>query len=368
MHKSGFIGSKLRLARLFHGYTQADLGGLLSASRQYIHQLESGIKNKPADDMLDAMLDVLEVNESFFYTSVFNQVEVEQCHFRKQKSSLVSTTNQVISHGTLLAQFINCLDDYLSLPPVDYPQVCVSNSDDIEDAASECRRYWNLSENLPISNVTRVIENAGTVVTSIQGVSERIDAFSIDRIRPIIIRSNIKNSPTRIRFDLAHELGHLVMHQGIQTGDDRTEKQAHRFAGAFLFPKANFINEFPKNKRLDWTAIFNLKRKWNISVQAIIMRARDLDLINSVQFRTANAFISKNGYRKNEPYESKVSEQPELLQISLDKLSECLEANIESIAASMGVNVRFISKLLDIDVSQYVISDIENIVDIRNFR
>ena len=53
-------------------------------------------------------------------------------------------------------------------------------------------------------------------------------------------------------FNLAYELGYLVMHQGIehQPGTKSVEAQAHRFGGAFLGPARILGTELPGD--LNW--------------------------------------------------------------------------------------------------------------------
>ena len=94
------------------------------------------------------------------------------------------------------------------------------------------RDYWELGRG-PIENVTRLAENIGVVVTSFKSISKEIDALSLVTKRPIIVRSEAKESVCRQRFDISHEIGHFVLHQGIQTGDRLTESEANLFASAF---------------------------------------------------------------------------------------------------------------------------------------
>lgn len=63
-----------------------------------------------------------------------------------------------------------------------------------------------------------MVENQGAIVTTFDGVSDKVDALSINRKYPIIIRNTAKESVCRMRFDIAHECGHLIMHDGIETG------------------------------------------------------------------------------------------------------------------------------------------------------
>lgn len=95
------------------------------------------------------------------------------------------------------------------------------------------RLRWNLSADAPIDNMVNVLENQGAIVTCFDGVSDKVDALSVNRKYPIIIRNTAKESVCRMRFDLAHECGHLVMHDGIETGCKQTEREADAFASAF---------------------------------------------------------------------------------------------------------------------------------------
>jgi len=175
----------------------------------------------------------------------------------------------------------------------------------------------------PIKNMMRVVENAGAVVSFFGGVSERVDALSIDCARPMIIRSEAKPAACRLRFDLGHEAGHLIMHRGLQTGDKVTEDQANRFASAFLLPRASFVHEFPRGRFLDWAAIYELKLRWKVSAAAIVRRAYDLRMISADQYRTGYIHLSKTGQKKAERYDDVIEpEAPELLP----KAVEALEA------------------------------------------
>jgi Zn-dependent peptidase ImmA (M78 family)/transcriptional regulator with XRE-family HTH domain len=361
-------GEKLRLSRLYAGLTLAQLGDRVGASRQYIHQLEAGNKISASYEMIEALADALEVYPAFLVLPLENDVKEEQCHFRSLKSTLVSTQQQVIAHGTLFDQLIVYLENRLSLPKVDFPQLDVKNTEDIEHAAQHCREHWQLTRDQPITNMIRVVENAGAVVTMFDGIPSTVDAFSIDRARPIIIRSTFKQSPSRLRFDIAHECGHLVMHRGIQTGDNDSENEANRFASAFLLPRDEFIKQFPKRQRLDWIALFNMKKYWKVSVQAIIRRAFDLGLINSAQYKTACAFINKNGYKKNEPYEPKEHEKPELAELSLNLLREHLGVRLSDLAAHMGLKPIALAKLIGVPIEDLPPLNNDKVIDINRYR
>ncbi|WP_244581677.1 hypothetical protein [Escherichia coli] len=72
--------------------------------------------------------------------------------------------------------------------------------------------------------MVNVVENQGAIVTCFDGVSEKVDALSVNRKLPTIIRNIAKESACRMHFDLAHECGHLIMYDGIETGCKKTDR------------------------------------------------------------------------------------------------------------------------------------------------
>ncbi|HJN26148.1 MAG TPA: XRE family transcriptional regulator [Rhodospirillales bacterium] len=332
-----FQGERLRIARLFKGISQADLARVVETSRQYIHQIEIGAKS-PSQDVLAALAEVLSVSSLFFYDPVLNAVKLEQCHFRKLRTSPAGATRQALAHATLLESLTSVFDSKLELPEVDFPFFEASSFPEIERIAEQCRKHWGLGLTKPVKNMTRVIERSGGIITHFGDLSEKVDAFSINRARPIIVRNTAKGSACRLRFDLAHETGHFVMHQGIETGDVQTEKEANHFASAFLLPRLAFAAEFPKGSRMDWTTIYRMKLRWKVSVKAIIRRACDLGLIDAVAYRKGNIFLSKTGQSKHERYDDQISmEVPTLLEKSLKALKD-----------GFGIGTRELSEILNV--------------------
>lgn len=354
-----FFGDKLRLARLMSGLTQQELGEHVLVSRQFIHQLETGVK-VPAEDTIGAIADVLKVNQSFFYKSPVNDVKYEQCHFRKRRTTPVGLANRVLALSTVFEQFVDILDEHLELPEYNFPDFDTNDltSEKIERLAEKCRIHWGLGVDTPISNMVRVLENAGAVITCFDGISDKVDALSINRKRPIIVRNNAKESICRMRFDLGHECAHLILHQGIETGCVKTEKEADAFASAFLFPRSAFLREFPKclgPLRIKWERVYELKIRWKISVRAIIYRANYLGLLSPQQYRTANVYLNKTGQSKVELYDDKIAnEQPEILSTALDTLYEEVGISIFDIAYKLGVNVEILAQLTGYELDKQI--------------
>ena len=352
--ENNFYGDKLRLARLLNGFTQQQLGESISASRQFVHQMESGGR-QPADDVLKALCETLQVKDSFFAGPVGNDVKFEQCHFRKRKTTPVGIANRVLAFSTVFEQLVDYINERLELPTINIPVIehsspCYSNSE-IELAAEECRKSWGLGITTPIAKMTRVLENAGVVITQFNGVSEKVDALSLNRKFPIIVRNDAKESICRMRFDLAHECGHFVLHDGVETGDHITESEANKFASAFLFPRTAFTNEFisAKDTRLNWKLIYRLKIRWGMSAKAILYRAHHLDLISAQQYRSGNVYLNKTGQSKTEDHDEDIQpETPELLINALEILRNQLGISFNHIADSLGIEPSMLSMITGI--------------------
>jgi Zn-dependent peptidase ImmA (M78 family) len=278
------------------------------------------------------------VTPRFFSASARATVRPEQCHFRKQATTPASITSQVLARGSILDALAEELDSRLELPSVNFPEATVQSLDDVEAAAEAARVQWRLGNSGPITNMMRVVENAGAIVTYFAGVSDRVDALSMDRRRPIIVRSDAKQSVCRLRFDLAHECGHLIMHRGIQTGDRPTEDQANRFASAFLLPRAPFLHMFPRSRFLSWELIFHIKLQWKVSARAVLRRAFDLGIISADQYRTGNIHLAKTGQTKIERYDADLPmENAELLAAAMDALEGARPGALLETANELGL-------------------------------
>jgi Zn-dependent peptidase ImmA (M78 family) len=167
-----------------------------------------------------------------------------------------------------------------TLPPVSIPHVPPPDLDaareDIEDLAQNVRRAWRLTPG-PAPNI--------------------VDLPFPDR--PVVVLGTDKNDRARSRFDGAHELAHLVLHGERVWGMKEVEDQAHKFAAAYLMPAQDIYDELPQ--RPDWNILFDLKRRWQVSLAALLMRAKTLGRMTDSTYLTAVKAISARGWRRIEP-------------------------------------------------------------------
>ena len=113
----------------------------------------------------------------------------------------------------------------------------------------------------------------------------------------------IKKSAARRNFDLAHELGHLLLHYKVEFNmQDRKsyrdlEDDAYSFAAEFLMPEEFRIDCEGISKVSNPDSYFEIKQKWEVSLQAIAMKAYKLGLMEYQQYRYFFMSINKKGYK-----------------------------------------------------------------------
>ncbi|EAA5285103.1 ImmA/IrrE family metallo-endopeptidase [Salmonella enterica subsp. houtenae] len=366
-----FYGERLRLARLLKGYTLQELGDAVAVTRQSIHQYESDAR-APAYDIRNALAELLQVSPKFFEYPLAGDVKPEQCHFRKRQTTPAGVKERVQSYSTILEQLVSELYEHLDLPEnrfnlIDNEKIPELTAPIIEKIAEGARVRWGLTDDAPIDNMVNVVENQGAIVTTFDGVSDKVDALSINRKYPIIIRNTAKESVCRMRFDIAHECGHLIMHDGIETGCKKTEREADAFASAFLFPRKSFAREFPacitSRGTIDWKKVYHLKLRWKMSARAIIYRAHFLGFINAQQYRSANVWFSQTRQAKKEKYDDSIPmEEPHILQESLLVLKEQLGISFEMLADKLCVKPHLLADICGIEYTPPKQDNYENVV------
>jgi Zn-dependent peptidase ImmA (M78 family) len=294
----------------------------LGVTRQYAHKLEVNAVPSPAQ--VSQLGEILGVRESFFFTPRRGSVELEQCHFRSIRSSTQTLKKSIAAQVEMFELLVDELDKEIAFPPISFTMLDepVISAIKVEQIAEKFRRDQGLGIG-PLSSVTKLAEKVGILVVNLAEADDKVDAFSLFNKHPLIIRNTAKVNPCRQRFDLAHELGHLVMHHGIETGCRHTEAQANQFASALLMPRSSFASEFPsmKGKYLNWPALKELKLRWKVSFKALIFRAHTLDLLTADQAKSGFTFLARKGFTKHEELDELIPmESPMLVQRALDLL------------------------------------------------
>lgn len=309
------IGQRIKQARLAAGMTQDDSVNCLVAlegrvlTKAGLSKYERG-GSTPKPPMLRALAHVFGVTLDFFLEEP--SVTVRWLAFRKHASLGKGAVERI--QAVAAAQ----VDAFVALSRALQPhrklrvhaRTRVESPEDVERAADSLRTLWRLGDQ-PIESVTNVIEDSGGIVLEVGGSDDDYDGLSGwagETIPAIIVSPCV--SDDRRRFSLAHELGHLFMELG--RADSRTEERmAHRFAAAFLVPAKTVRRELGEKRRhLDFRELAILKRKHGLSMQAWILRAADLGIIDQAHARTLFADLSARGWRREEPVRFEGRERP----------------------------------------------------------
>lgn len=327
-HGRRLIPSRLLEARLAKRLNQTELASLIGVSRQAISSYELGDKT-PEPSTMRALAGALGQPISFFTsgeTPAFGEFSTN--FFRKAGADTKRRNMACEVFARWLSQTAYVFDEVANYPAVDLPAFEPKSStsshyedEEIEVIAEKVRDHFGLGLG-PISNVVRLLETKGVIVSRVQIPDENIEAFSYwSGQRPFIFMASEKESGARARFDVAHELGHLVLHRWVGVDDienkDRLkeiESEADRFAGAFLLPRKSFPNEVYSPRLM---AFVDLKIRWKVSIAAMIYRCKNLGLFDEQQVTNLYKQISFKKWRKMEPLDGPNGlplEQPLLLR------------------------------------------------------
>lgn len=356
----------MKLARLAKGMSGEDVANALGVTKQFISKIERGYP--PADTMLSELAAVLGVYDSFFFTPRPHPLDGDHCHFRSKRSRTQALTNTVMARAEILDEFIRRLEVEVELPVLDLPDVSelpLVSPSDIERIAEECRRYWDLGLG-PINSMSNFVESIGIVIAHVSDVDDRIDAFTVNNVRPIIIRNNAKKSTCRYRSDIGHELGHLVLHEGVITGDKVTENQADHFSSAFMVPRVSFINEFPKMRgsHLDWNALEEFKVRWKISLRMSLYRACLLGVITPEKMRTGFIHLNSKGFVSTEKGDDRITgDSPDMMQQAISMLDD---HSWEALLEDAMIKPEFVRD--NFDINRPIIPQGDNLVSIYKYK
>ena len=318
-----FSGARLGIARRIARLPRTELAALVGISPAAITQLERDLI-RPTTTVAAQLSLALGVPGDFLVRSVSSYPIPASCaHFRSLRSTPAMSRDQALAFAELGLEVLAAVEDFADLPEVRLPQLDASHIDTpdaLAQAARQARDALSVA-NGPVPHVVRLLEAHGVFVLRLsdQLVDPRVDAFSTTAAsRPVVLLSPLKDDKARSRFDAAHELGHLLLHHDAEPGSKVIENQAHAFAAAFLTPADQVAEDLPR--RLDWAAFHAAKRRWGVSLKALVYRAHSLKLISESSYRRANIQLAEWG--NPEPGPLGPPESPSLLGTAIDMLSE----------------------------------------------
>ena len=294
---------RVKSARKMAGFSQQNLADKLNniISKQAISKYEKG-EMLPDSQVLLKLADVLNVKPDYFFRKPV--VKLSEIEFRKRSKLSIKEENSIKE------KTIDFLEKYLELENllgIDEPfripvkNNIISSHEHIENITVDLRKAWDLGLN-PVPNVLEMLEDRGVKVFELN-TSDKFDGFSsIVKDIPVIVL-NKKLDPIRKRFTALHELGHLILKFDENKEHHRREKLCHSFAGAFLIPKSIFFREFGKHRSsISLPELIAVKEYFGISVQALMMRARVLNIISESRLINFFIYVRKNRLQNEETW------------------------------------------------------------------
>ncbi|MFE2987969.1 ImmA/IrrE family metallo-endopeptidase [Streptomyces sp. NPDC059262] len=239
------------------------------------------------------------------------------------RSTTQLARDQAFAYGVISGDVGAALERHVEFPEPNLPRLSVDVEDESsalpEEAARLLRKHWDIGSG-PVGHLVRLAENHGVVVVFSPAQTAAVDAYSFDDgYRPTVVLNPAKEDYYRQRFDVAHEIGHLVMHVDAEPGSKVVENQAHRFAAELLLPEDELRDLLPS--KADWRILATLKETYGVSLQALLYRSRALGVMSDVTYRNAVAYLSSKGWRRREPGEMPAVEQPSLYPKAVEILS-----------------------------------------------
>ena len=311
------LGERLRQARLAAGLTLEGLAKKLERpiTRQALSKYETGA-SEPPPSRITEIAAALNIPISSLLSKP--ATEIQWLAFRKlaklsksRQERITAVAGQRLEGEVRLREMFQRGERHNLPSPFE-----VQTLEDCDHVAAAVRMRWSLGFR-PVNSLVELTEEHGVAVVA-WPEEWGFDGLSGWANRTPFIVLNKAVPPDRLRLNVAHELGHLVMKS---TGDARRDEQfAFRFAASFLVPAESARYELGFHRRnIAPYELGLLKKRWGLSMQGWIRRAKDLEIISDGHYKAMNISFRQEGWHKKEPFEYEATESPTLFSRLLSR-------------------------------------------------
>ena len=315
----GTIGDRIKLARKARGLSARELATQVGISHTAINKYTSGLAT-PSSDTLIRLRKALGVSTEYLFRPF--TVQLEKVEFRKRTSLLKAARHRIEAQVQDQLERALALEEFLppgDIPRRKLPKWSCPNAYAAEPAARRLRKAWQLG-NAAIRDLIAVMEDHGVRVFEVKG-PEAFDGLSGIAGKEAFVAIGAGWPGDRQRLTLAHELGHLVMQMPAKVSKSNAEKLCYRFAGALLLPAERIKAELGgRRHRLTFRELQDLKKEYGTSMQAILRRALDLDIISAITYQHWMRVFRQRGWHKREPGHAVPAERPHRKDRLLERL------------------------------------------------
>jgi Zn-dependent peptidase ImmA (M78 family)/transcriptional regulator with XRE-family HTH domain len=333
----GANGEMLRLARQLKGFQQTEAAKRLGIEQPILSRIEHGLADAPADVLIRAA-QVYDLPKSFFDLTdpVYGAPVSVHPMWRRKADVTARELDTVVAEMNVRVMHLRRLFEGADVAhSSDIPRMDIEDYGDARKIAGLVRAHWRVSRG-PLPDLTRLVERAGAIVvhSRLGGASISGVTFATPGMSPLIVL-NSEQPADRMRFTLAHELGHLVMHRFPTPG---MEEEANAFASALLLPAADILPAL-KARRIELSTLAALKPEWRVSMQALLMSASELLPLDIHRKQYLWKQMSARGYRLREPPEADFEkEQPTIVASLLDVHLNALGYSADDLAKLLHVH------------------------------
>ncbi|MDP9316495.1 MAG: XRE family transcriptional regulator [Chloroflexota bacterium] len=339
---------RVKQAREMRGLTQTELATRVGTTQAAIASIE-GNRFQPSDELIEAIAIQTGFPPSFFRQDEMSDFPLGSLLFRARAAMSARERAMVHRYGEVMFELAERMAARVRGIPLRLPRL----AEDPVTAAQATRSSMGLAPNVPINNLIRSVEKCGVLVLMLPNPMEKGDAFSLwagkNRQRPVIVVSGHAPSD-RLRFSVAHELGHLVMHEAPSGKILDLEQEAHQFAAELLMPEAAMREEITPPVTL--TSMAELKPRWKVAIQALIRRSKDLGILSDRQYRYLFEQVASRGWRTREPINLDVAmERPRAVR-QMAELLYGQPINYERLAADVHLSVPLVQQIIEVHEAQ----------------
>jgi Zn-dependent peptidase ImmA (M78 family)/transcriptional regulator with XRE-family HTH domain len=344
-------GYRIRQARELARLTQAELADAVETVQSTIAQIESG-RLQPSESLIEAIALRLGFPVSFFSRNDPPNFPLGSLLFRSHVNMPANERAEISRLGQIEFEITAVLTKRVrNKIALRLPQLTEEPIDYVT-AAQLTRNALGLSLDVPIPHLVRVVEQSGAIVLTLPSHFETCDAFSLwanvpssqaafEMKKPLVILSG-ETPGDRLRSSLAHEIGHLVMHQAIRGTTREMEEEAYKFGAELLLPEVAMREEITTPVTL--TSLSKLKPIWGVSIQMLIRRAYEMDIITERQYKYLFKQLTERGWRTNEPIALQVEKPRALRQMA--EIVYGNPINYQRLAHDLDMHPHFVKRIL----------------------
>ena len=364
-----FYGENIKLLRNLNSMSRKSLAIKLNCSEQAIGQYERGVLNPKMQNIID-MSNIFRVKSGFFYSKfpIKEYIPEENIAYRSKDRDVRKKTVEESTRLKLSSSIIEFCESFFALKQ----SPLLTAIDEINKIKNEQEQYRINENQIELyANITRKLlriksnhdllynlELNGVYVIESNSLSYA-DAYSVwsryshnnNLFHPYIILGNSTTLVRRI-FDLAHELGHLVMHYDVDMNNLEKieflncEKEANEFASAFLLPKeevSSWIKMVIHKGNPD--SYIPVKQKYYVSLATAAYRAYELGYLSKNENNRFFASRYRKHYIYKEPLDDKMTvTRPGKIMALFDIYDKKIES-FSNVLNDFNIEPKFLSEL-----------------------